>query len=137
VADPTNSVLRSAIAQGFKANDLKFVGATLIEEIKERANDVATVSGLIVTTSGTASSIGSGLTELSGEVATKASLSGDTFTGAVIINAPLTVSGDFTTFSGGVNFVLEDYADDAAADAGGIGIGQLYRNGSVVQIRVS
>lgn len=29
------------------------------------------------------------------------------------------------------------YADDAAAAAGGVAIGQLYRNGSVVQIRIS
>lgn len=31
---------------------------------------------------------------------------------------------------------LSNYANDAAAAGGGIGIGQLYRNGSVVQIRV-
>ena len=29
------------------------------------------------------------------------------------------------------------YADDAAAAAGGVGLGELYRNGSVVQIRMS
>jgi hypothetical protein len=29
------------------------------------------------------------------------------------------------------------YASDAAAAAGGVGIGQLYRNGSVVQVRVT
>jgi hypothetical protein len=29
------------------------------------------------------------------------------------------------------------YADDTAAAAGGVEIGQLYRNGSVVQIRIS
>jgi hypothetical protein len=32
---------------------------------------------------------------------------------------------------------LEDFADDAAAQAGGIPIGGLYRNGSVVMIRVA
>lgn len=32
--------------------------------------------------------------------------------------------------------VLPNYADDTAAAAGGIAIGQLYRNGSVVMIRV-
>ena len=29
------------------------------------------------------------------------------------------------------------YANDAAAAAGGVAIGQLYRNGSVVQVRVT
>lgn len=31
---------------------------------------------------------------------------------------------------------LQNFANDAAASAGGIAIGQLYRNGSIVQIRV-
>ena len=48
----------------------------------------------------------------------------------------LTAAGDFTT-SGTMNLTLSDYADDAAAAAGGIAVGQLYRNGSVVMIRVS
>jgi hypothetical protein len=30
-----------------------------------------------------------------------------------------------------------NYANDAAAAAAGVGVGQFYRNGSVVQIRVS
>ena len=29
------------------------------------------------------------------------------------------------------------YVDDVAAAAGGVGLGELYRNGSVVQIRMS
>jgi hypothetical protein len=29
------------------------------------------------------------------------------------------------------------YANDAAAAAGGVAVGQLYRNGSVVQCRIS
>lgn len=33
--------------------------------------------------------------------------------------------------------VLGNYVDDAAAAAGGVAIGQLYRNGSVVMVRVS
>ena len=32
---------------------------------------------------------------------------------------------------------LDDYADDAAADAGGVSVGALYRTGSVVKVRVS
>ncbi|MXO72870.1 hypothetical protein [Alteraurantiacibacter buctensis] len=32
---------------------------------------------------------------------------------------------------------LEDFADDTAAAAGGVQIGQLYRTGSVVKVRVA
>lgn len=32
---------------------------------------------------------------------------------------------------------LADYADDTAAAAGGIEIGQLYRTGSTIKVRVS
>jgi len=32
---------------------------------------------------------------------------------------------------------LSDFADDAAAAIGGIAVGQLYRNGSVVMVRVA
>lgn len=32
---------------------------------------------------------------------------------------------------------LPNFASDAAAQAGGVAIGQLYRNGSVVQVRVT
>lgn len=32
---------------------------------------------------------------------------------------------------------LGNYADDAAAASGGVAVGELYRNGSVVQVRVS
>ncbi len=34
-------------------------------------------------------------------------------------------------------FTFGNYANDAAAAAGGVKIGQMYRNGSVVQIRVT
>jgi hypothetical protein len=36
-----------------------------------------------------------------------------------------------------VFFTLTDAADDAAAATAGVDVGQLYRNGSVVMIRVS
>lgn len=32
---------------------------------------------------------------------------------------------------------LGDYADDTAAAAGGVAVGRLYRNGSVVMVRVA
>ena len=32
---------------------------------------------------------------------------------------------------------LSDYADDTAAASGGVAIGELYRNGSVLMVRVS
>jgi hypothetical protein len=129
MTSPTNSLLKSLIAQGFKPNDLKVVGAALIQEIKERSTDFDTVSGTNV-------ALTSGLAALSGTVDTKASLSGATFTGAVVVNSTATVSGSFTA-SGAVNFVLADYADDAAAALGGIAIGQLYRTGAAVQVRVA
>jgi hypothetical protein len=34
------------------------------------------------------------------------------------------------------NVVLGNFANDAAAAAGGVQVGQLYRNGSVIQVRV-
>lgn len=34
-------------------------------------------------------------------------------------------------------FAMPNYASDALAAAGGVAIGQLYRNGSVVQVRVT
>ena len=45
--------------------------------------------------------------------------------------------GSDLTLTGNTTMSLSDYANDTAAAAGGIGIGQFYRNGSVVQIRVS
>lgn len=37
-----------------------------------------------------------------------------------------------------VNFAgLSDYADDAAAAAGGVAVGSLYRTGSTIKVRVS
>lgn len=36
-----------------------------------------------------------------------------------------------------VRITLEDYANDAAAQAGGIPVGGIYRNGSVLMVRVS
>lgn len=41
------------------------------------------------------------------------------------------------TSGAGYKLTLGNYANDAAAAAGGILIGQLYRNGSVVQVRVA
>ena len=39
--------------------------------------------------------------------------------------------------AGGKLQTTTSYANDAAAAAGGVAIGQLYRNGSVVQVRVA
>ena len=41
------------------------------------------------------------------------------------------------TVGGAVNLTLTNAADDAAAASAGVAVGQLYRNGSVVMIRVS
>ena len=48
-----------------------------------------------------------------------------------------TLSGDPVLFPEGLGATLADYADDATAAAGGVAVGGLYRNGSVVQVRVA
>ena len=56
---------------------------------------------------------------------------------ALADNLTLSTTGAITT-AGNINFTaLSDFVDDAAAAAGGIAVGQLYRNGSVVQVRVA
>lgn len=48
----------------------------------------------------------------------------------------LTVADNFT--DGKLKLpVPGNYADDVAAAAGGVAVGEIYRNGSVLQIRVS
>jgi len=37
----------------------------------------------------------------------------------------------------GVTYMLTDYADDTAAATGGIQVGQMYRTGSVIKVRVA
>ena len=54
-------------------------------------------------------------------------------TGFRDLTASRRVTAASVVFSGG----LSDYADDTAAAAGGIAVGQLYRTGSAVKIRVS
>lgn len=41
-----------------------------------------------------------------------------------------------TTMTTGMNVALVSAANDAAAAAAGVQVGQLYRNGSVIQVRV-
>lgn len=141
MADPTNAKLKSFLANGFKPNDLRRVGFSLREEIQERADHVSSVSGIAAT-------LTTNLSTLSGVVNGKASISGATFSGAVTFISGLTTSGNVTitgtasvsgifTAASGVNFTLANYANDAAASGGGIAVGQLYRNGSVVQVRVA
>lgn len=154
MANPTNADLVSFVNQGFKPGNLDRVGRTLRAEIQERVDqvanvsgnagqisaDLAVVSGQVASLSGSVATISGNLNTLSGNVYTKAqvdaslsgkaSLSGATFTG------PVTVSGNFTAASG-VSFTLGNFIDDAAAAAGGVGVGQLYRTGSAVKVRVS
>jgi hypothetical protein len=49
------------------------------------------------------------------------------------------VSSSLATLSGVPSVLASStsYANDAAAAAGGVKVGQYYRNGSVVQVRVS
>jgi hypothetical protein len=70
---------------------------------------------------------------------TTAPASGLTFFGviggdAINIGTP----SDGTVVPSKVNFSgLGNYADDTAAAAGGVAVGSIYRNGSVVQVRVT
>jgi hypothetical protein len=149
VADPINGDLVSFINQGFKPGDLDRVGRTLRAEIQERADqianvsgnagtlsgEVATLSGQVVSLSGSLATVSGNLNTLSGNVYTKAqvdsTLSGATFTG------PVVTSGTFT--SSGTTFIttLVNAADDTAAQASGVAVGQLYRTGSAIKVRVS
>lgn len=45
--------------------------------------------------------------------------------------------GKMLKLLGNVSATLSDFANDAAAAAGGIALGQLYRNGSIVMVRVA
>ena len=59
----------------------------------------------------------------------------NTNTDTVIIDYNLQVQNNHSViFSGNT---LQDFVDDTAAAAGGIAVGQLYRNGSVVMVRVT
>lgn len=120
MADPTNSDLVSFINQGFKPGDLDRVGRTLRAEILERVDQAATISGNTYTK-----------TETDALLANKASLSGATFSGAV------TASGTFTATSGVFITNLIDAVDDTAAQASGVAVGELYRTGSAIKVRVA
>jgi hypothetical protein len=56
-------------------------------------------------------------------------------------NATLLVAAEFDMVTGRIKFPTlpgsTSYANDAAAAAGGVAVGELYRNGSVVQVRVT
>lgn len=154
MADPTNADLVSFVNQGYKPGDLDRVGRTLRAEIQERANqvanvsgnagqisgDVATLSGQVASLSGSVATISGNLNTLSGNVYTKAqvdaslsgkaSLSGATFTG------PVVASGTFTAASGTFITTLINAVDDTAAQASGVAVGQLYRTGSAIKVRV-
>ena len=121
---------------------------TLTTNLSTFSGNLSTFSGNLSTLSGNLSTLSGNLSTLSGVVNDKASISGATFSGAVTFISGLTTSGNVTitgttsvsgvfTAASGVNFTLANYADDATASGGGIAIGQLYRNGSVVQVRVS
>lgn len=47
------------------------------------------------------------------------------------------VSDALRTSGAAYKLTLGNFANDAAASAGGVQVGQLYRNGSVVQVRVA
>ena len=59
-------------------------------------------------------------------------------TDAILLDR-LGVGTEYAQFVNIFSFLLStpSYANDAAAAAGGVLVGQLYRNGSVVQIRIT
>lgn len=62
---------------------------------------------------------------------------GTTYKFAVYTSADVLI-GTYDNIYGIVNFAaLGNYANDTAAAVGGVAVNELYRNGSVVQIRVS
>jgi hypothetical protein len=80
----------------------------------------------------------SGTTTAATLVATTSTVTTETVTTLTATTA--TVSGVFTGAGSVLLSALQastTYADDAAAAIGGVAVGQLYRNGSVVQIRIS
>lgn len=52
-------------------------------------------------------------------------------------NGVTITTGGLTVSAGAVAMPLSNYADDTAAAAGGIAVGQLYRTASAVKIRVA
>ena len=56
----------------------------------------------------------------------------------LVSNAVTATQNDISALQAATDWgALADYADDTAAAAGGIEVGQIYRNGSVVMVRVS
>lgn len=54
------------------------------------------------------------------------------------IDWPRKIAAAVNALIGRTNYAaLEDFADDAAAAAGGVNVGQLYRTASAVKVRVS
>jgi len=54
----------------------------------------------------------------------------------IIVNGATVLSIGTASIASAVLQASASYANDAAAAAGGVAVGQLYRNGSVIQIRV-
>jgi hypothetical protein len=108
----------------------------------------AITGSLIVSTAVTASAFagdGSGLTGVTGEWDGShngnASITGSlTVTAGITANLTGSVLGTAATasFFDVVNYVagLGEYADDAAAAAGSVPVGGLYKNGNFIQIRI-
>jgi hypothetical protein len=91
-------------------------------------------TGSLVTTSSFnafTSSINAYTSSLNAVTASFATTGSNTFIGNQTITGSLTVTGS-------INFLgLGNYADDTSAAAGGVAIGQIYRNGNFIVIRIS
>jgi hypothetical protein len=111
-------------AQGGTGNGFtKFSGPTTAERtftLPDATSTILTTNALVTSAQG---GTGNGFTKFSGPATAER-----TFT---LPNASSTV------FTSGGGITLADHADDGAAAGGGIAVGQFYRNGSVVMIRVA
>lgn len=99
--------------------------------------DNAGTTRLAVTTSG--ADVTGGLTATGNTAFGDAGTDTHIFTGGATFSNGITVTTGTTT--NGQSFAFSsvplNYADDAAAAAGGISVGQIYRNGSVLMVRVA
>lgn len=53
------------------------------------------------------------------------------------IDAVISLADALKTSGAAYALTLENFADDAAAAMGGVQVGHLYRNGSIIRVRVS
>ena len=118
------------------SDDIAVQGATALESLN--VNDSAVFAG-DVTVDGNCAfddvNVTGALT-IAGPTTLNGGFSGGALTVAKTADGGLTHATMGFQVTGKVVLSLQNFANDAAAAAGGIAVGQLYRNGSVVMVRV-